>query len=388
MKKTAWFTGGAFLILLVGSLAFQTMYQTTDFTLHHLFGDENLVQNRTIQLQYSTKGADISVDIVHGKSNKTISHTAAYTNVSNNYENLLFDETDAGEWKESSNYSATDGAKQMERIIHKAKVTYDVMFDNSTKNYHLDTGLLDYSNEEYEIKQTQMKLQGEPDAVNDQPMRIDQENVQRDCLQNLAMYCEDVYYFVPKTSSHMKGNVYLYRFIIKAETIECEKVTKLDHTGDIMGCYIIENRVLVLSRDKKNFCFTLYDTTGRKVKETTISPAKLDMSAVFTNDQYLIWCHDQMAYVLDCNTMRLITTETLQIDESMYQDFVQPALTYQDDMLWISGMKSSIGSYRNASIVAQRNNKILYEGEVSYITKGWDHSYQSNGCNITSVIVM
>lgn len=371
MKKTIWFTGGACLGLLVGIFAFYTMYQQAEFPLRQLSGKESLLQDRTIQLRFTTMESEVHVDITNGASSKSISNEKTYTREYSVHENFQFDETDTGEWKESLDYSASDGVKQMERILHKAKVGYDLIFDDSSISYHLDTGLIDYSNEAYEIKQTKMVIEDDPVELNDSPMRVEKEGTQIYSLQNLVRYCEDVYYFVPKTSSHMEGDVYLYRLTRKDHKVEHEAVAKLDPKEEVVGCYVIENRILVIAKDHTSFYATLYDTAGKKLREATISPDKMVVDEVFVNDQYFIWYHDQTAYVLDCDTMNLVAKEIMQIDQSIYQDVVRPELAFQNEMLWITGMKSKEGTYRSVSIVAQKNNEILYEGEIPYIKTGW-----------------
>lgn len=375
MKKTFWFTGSACLGLFVGIFAFYTMYQQVEFPVQHLSGKDSLLQDRTIQLRFTTMESEINVDVSNGTSSKTISNAKTDTRESQVHENFQFDEADAGEWKESLNYSATDGVKQMERTIRKVKVSYDLMFDDSSISYFLDTGLIDYSNDTYEIKQTKMVVKDDPVELNDTPIREETDRTQIQNLQNLARYCEDVYYFVPKTSTYMEGDVYLYRLTIKDHKVTSEAVAKLDHKKEIVGCYVIENRILVIAKDQTNVYITRYDTTGEPLKETTISPDQMDVDEVFTNDSYLIWFYGQKAYVLDCDSMELVAKETMLVDQSLYQDVVRPKLAYRNEMLWITGMKSKEGAYRTISIVAQKHDKILYEGEIPYIKMGWTNQW-------------
>lgn len=375
MKKTCWFTGSACLGLFLGIFVFYTMYQQTEFPVQHVSGKDSLLQDRTIQLRFMTMKSEINVDITNGTNGKMISNVKADTRESQVHENFQFDEADAGEWKESLNYNATEGVKQMERTIHKAKVAYDLMFDDSSLSYYLDTGLIDFSNEAYELKQTKMVMEDDPVEHDDVPMRVEKENTQIYHLQNLARYCEDTYYFVPKTSSHMEGDVYLYRLTIKDHKVISEAIAKLDHKKEIVGCYVIENRILVIAKDHTDFYFTLYDTAGKKLRETTISPDKMVVDEAFVNDQYFIWYHDQRGYVLDCDTMELVAKETTQVDQSLYQDVIRPELAYRNEMLWITGLKSKEESYRTISIVAQKHDEILYEGELPFIKTGWTNPW-------------
>lgn len=375
MKKMFWFTSGACLSLFLGIFAFYTMYQQTEFPVQHVSGKDSLLQDRTIQLHFTTMESEIYVDITNGVNSKTISNDTADTRVSQVHENFQFDEVDAGEWKESLDYSATEGVKQMERTLHKVKVAYDLMFDDSSLSYHLDTGLIDYSNESYEIKQTKMVMEDDPVGHDDEPMRVEKESTQIHHLQNLARYCDDTYYFVPKTSSHMEGDVYLYRLTIKDHKVISETIANLDHKEEVVGCYVIENRILVIAKDRTSFYVTLYDTAGKKLKEANITPDQMVIDEIFVNDQYVIWYHDQTAYVLDCDTMELIAKETMQVDQSLYQDIVRPELAYRNEMLWITGMKSKEGSYRTISIVAQKHDEILYEGELPFIKTGWTNPW-------------
>lgn len=363
MKKTVCFMALCLILGCGGYGTYATMYRNAKFEIQTLQGNAALLNDIDIQLKYRANNDYVDVTFHHQTSSYQIKDQQTAIDINKVFETTAYEEEDAEEWIDLPGES--DTCYNRYRNLHQKKLQYDILLDNAKYSYLMDTGLMDVSNDNYTLRVFSEEC-GEEGMFRIDRYVKEEGNLDLSTTHLLAKYSNQIYYFVPHTTPYMKGDRYLYQLTIDDGSIHQEKIAKLDQGDEILGCFLVAQRILVLSLRGNQMHVVQYDSAGKELKSSDIKVNQGEPLGYASNDQYLIWKSEDQVHVFDCEQMKLVAEEQLSENEEDLYVNANLALFYKNGILWTGSIQLEDTGSIYASFHARKQNELLYQGKVEF----------------------
>lgn len=369
MKKTICFMVASVLIWVGGYGAYVYMYQHADFKIRTIQGDDAILEEIGIQLQYRSNDSYVSTLIQKNDTRYQIDNQTKSSEGNRVYEHYDYDTKDAREWIIEE--QQLEGCETHHRRLDHVQINYEILFTEDRSEVLLHTGLSDFSKEEYTYIETATVCEGDV-QVSNEIKRVDALENDYDLAldQLLAQYDSKHYYFVPYAPTRTKGTRYLYQLTKDEETWKVEELNELSETQEMIGCFVIERRILVLSKDEKHLYVTCYDTTGDELSTTTIDTILPKGMRFYQQGAYLMWKTDSTLYVFDGDEMKLMTQ--IPLDASLLEkELGYTFIPYmKNETLWIGSLEYTNDGREYARVQAWKQETKRYEGTIDFLKSG------------------
>lgn len=398
MKKAGIFTITGIVLFIISIGSSFVLFNTAEFPLETVRGDASLLDQIAFEyylvtenkyIKINTQGQQVSYKIAHAEGNSYDALIKQQRIDQSFYDEYIFADlhTVKGdkEWKKAEFDWLLEGNSYLYRNVEQAEYVYN--FHAEGKMITLYTGLMDYSNEYYQlydILSEQDLDYVEEDYSNisirntndEEETPFEKQPVYPSYEQLLVAGDDGYYYMMPKTNEVITGTNYIYQIDLRAESIGYKALVELPKRNAI-ELYLVNQHLLAISAKDGIWYIDRYDLDGNLVGSMHCEDLQYEgrfyrdsFNYVASNEQYMIFENQNKLTVIDTDDMNIIYEQKEpEVNDRLYKDAI-----YRNDTLYClyesyseKGMEIGIDIYKQ--------HELLYEGKTIIKKDNKDNLY-------------